>query len=312
MNVKRIAGLLVVIGTLALAACGGAGTPTTANTPVSNSSSATAYTGPAPASADVQAFAVNFWANVRAQNRCGQCHNATTPAQMPNFARSDDVNLAYTQANTLVNLQQPSTSLIVAKVSGGHNCWLADPSACGQILTTWITNWAGASGAGGAGTQVQLVAPPVQTVGQSKNFPAATADFQATVYPLLSTYCSKCHSPNATTPQSPYFASPDINQAYQAAIPKMDLNTPLNSRFYERLLTENHNCWSKCADNAATMLAAIQQFSAMVPPEQRRSLVGGQQGADPDPGHRREWRRPCRHQRHCQIRVSDRHGTHRL
>ena len=265
MNVKPIAALLLLAAAAALSACGGAGTPTTANSPVSSSSSASAYTGPAPASADVQAFAVNFWANVRAQNRCGQCHNATTPAQMPNFARSDDVNLAYVQANTLVNLQQPSTSLVVSKVSGGHNCWLADPNACGQILTTWITNWAGASGAGGNGTQIQLVAPPLQSVGQSKNFPAATADFQATVYPLLSTYCSKCHSPNASTPQSPYFASPDINQAYQAAIPKIDLNTPLNSRFYERLLTENHNCWTKCADNAATMLAAIQQFAGMVP-----------------------------------------------
>jgi hypothetical protein len=197
------------------------------------------------------------------QNRCGQCHNATTPAQLPNFARSDDVNLAYAQANTVVNLSQPSNSLIVTKVSGGHNCWLADPSACGQILTTWISNWAGASG--GGTSQVQLVAPPLQAVGQSKNFPASSADFQATVYPLLSQYCSKCHSPNAATPQSPYFASNDPNQAYQNAIPKMDLNTPTNSRFYERLLTENHNCWSNCASNAATMLAAIQAFAAMVP-----------------------------------------------
>ena len=182
---------------------------------------------------------------------------------MPNFARSDDVNLAYAQANTVVNLGQPSTSLIVTKVSGGHNCWLADPSACGQILTTWISNWAGAAGAGSS--QVQLVAPPVQDVGSSKNFPAASADFQATVYPVLSQYCSKCHSPNAATPQSPFFASNDPNQAYQNAIPKMDLNTPMNSRFYERLLTENHNCWSNCASNAATMLAAIQAFAGMVP-----------------------------------------------
>jgi hypothetical protein len=182
---------------------------------------------------------------------------------MPNFARSDDVNLAYAQANTVVNLGQPSSSRIVVKVTGGHNCWLADPSACGQILTTWISNWAGAAGAGTS--QVQLVAPPVQSVGQSKNFPASSADFQATVYPLLSQYCSKCHSPNASTPQSPYFASNDPNQAYQNAIPKIDLNTPTNSRFYERLLTENHNCWSNCASNAATMLAAIQAFAGMVP-----------------------------------------------
>ncbi len=264
MNVTRIYGLLVLAATLTLAACGGGGAPTTA-TPggAPPTSSANAYTGPAPATADVQAFAVSFWNNVRVQNRCGQCHNATTPAQMPNFARSDDVNLAYAQANTVVNLGSPSSSRIVVKVSGGHNCWLADPSACGQILTTWISNWAGAAGA--ATSQVQLVAPPVQSVGQSKNFPASSADFQATVYPLLSQYCSKCHSPNASTPQSPYFASNDPNQAYQNAIPKIDLNTPTNSRFYERLLTENHNCWSNCASNAATMLAAIQAFAGMVP-----------------------------------------------
>src|SRR5882757_9964397 len=107
--------------------------------------------------------------------------NATTPAQMPNFARSDDVNLAYAQANTVVNLQQPSTSRIVVKVSGGHNCWLSDPNACGQILTTWISNWAGAAGAG-TGTQVQLQEPPVQSVGQSRNFPASPNDFSTTVY----------------------------------------------------------------------------------------------------------------------------------
>jgi len=264
MNVTRIYGLLVLSAALALAACGGGGAPTTA-TPggAPPTSAANAYTGPAPASADVQAFAVSFWNNVRVQNRCGQCHNATSPAQMPNFARSDDVNLAYAQANTVVNLGQPSSSRIVVKVSGGHNCWLADPSACGQILTTWISNWAGAAGAGTS--QVQLVAPPVQSVGQSKNFPASSADFEATVYPLLSQYCSKCHSPNASTPQSPYFASNDPKQAYQNAIPKIDLNTPTNSRFYERLLTENHNCWSNCASNAATMLAAIQAFAGMVP-----------------------------------------------
>jgi hypothetical protein len=231
MHAVRIRAWLVLAAALALSACGGSGAPTTTNEAVVASSAAAAYTGPAPATADVQAFAVNFWA----------------------------------QANTVVNLQQPAQSTIVTKVSGGHNCWLADPSACGTILTTWISNWAGAAGAGGSGTQIQLVAPPVQTVGQSKNFPASPSDFQTTVYPLLSTYCSKCHSPNAATPQSPYFASPDINQAYQAAIPKMDLNTPTNSRFYERLLTENHNCWSNCAANAATMLAAIQQFAGMVP-----------------------------------------------
>jgi hypothetical protein len=280
MNVTRILGLGALAASFALSACGGGGAPTTATGATAPTSSANAYTGPAPATADVQAFSVNFWANVRVQNRCGQCHNATSPAQMPNFARSDDVNLAYAQANKVVNLASPSTSLLVIKVSGGHNCWLADPKACGQILTTWISNWAGATGAASA-TQVQLQAPPIQSVGQSLNFPASYADYQQTVYTLTSKYCVRCHSSTASaaTMQSPYFADPTLAIAYPAAIPKIDFTgcTPFvagsaagacgtNSRFYQRLLTDNHNCWDNCASNAAQMLAQIQAFAKMLTP----------------------------------------------
>jgi hypothetical protein len=275
MNLTRITRLGLLAASMALSACGGGGAATTATPASAPTSSVNAYTGPAPATADVQAFEVNFWNNVRVQNRCGQCHNATTPAQMPNFARSDDVNLAYAQANTVVNLTQPSTSLIVTKVSGGHNCWLADNSACGQILTTWISNWAGATGAASA-TQVQLVAPPIQSVGQSLNFPASPTDYQNTIYTLTSVYCSNCHSPNAAAPQSPYFAGPvsQILADYQAAIPKIDFTgcSPMtaacgtNSRFYQRLAIDNHNCWSNCATDAAAMLAQIQAFANLLQP----------------------------------------------
>jgi hypothetical protein len=283
MNATRITGLLALAATLVLSACGGAGAPTTANVAPSQTQTADAYTGPPAATADVTAFQVNFWNNVRVQNRCGQCHNATTPAQMPNFARSDDVNLAYAQANTVVNLATPSTSLVVTKVSGGHNCWLADNNACGQILTTWISNWANAAGAGSA-TTVQLQAPPVQTVGQSLNFPAAYTDYQTTVYTLTSKYCVRCHSTTAdpSVEQSPYHADPSLLIAYPAAIPKIDFtgcagaggnnsgSAPgacgTNSRLYQRLLTDNHNCWDNCASDAAQMLAQIQAFAAMLTP----------------------------------------------
>jgi hypothetical protein len=281
MNVTRIGSLLITLAASGiLSACGGGGAPTTATGATAPTSQANAYTGPAPATADVQAFSVNFWANVRVQNRCGQCHNATSPAQMPNFARSDDVNLAYAQANTVVNLAQPSTSIIVTKVSGGHNCWLADPNACGQILTTWISNWAGATGAASA-TQVQLQAPPVQSVGQSLNFPGSYADYQQTIYSnITSKYCVRCHSSTATaaTMQSPYFADPTLPIAYPAAIPKIDFTgcSPFvatgagacgtNSRFYQRLLTDNHNCWDNCAADAAQMLVQIQAFAKMLTP----------------------------------------------
>jgi Concanavalin A-like lectin/glucanases superfamily len=285
MNVTRITGLAALAASIALSACSGAGAPTTTNPTPSQTVQADAYTGPPAATADVTAFQVNFWNNIRVQNRCGQCHNATSPAQMPNFARSDDVNLAYAQANTVVNLATPSTSLIVTKVAGGHNCWLADSGACGQILTTWIANWAGAAGAASA-TTVQLQAPPDQSVGQSLNFPADTADFAATVWPITHTNCVRCHSTTAdpSVEQSPYHADPSLPIAYAAAIPKIDFTgcspmvtgnsdgtkTPLscgvNSRLYQRLLIDNHNCWTTCAADAATMLAAIQSFAGMLTP----------------------------------------------
>ncbi|NNM60872.1 MAG: LamG domain-containing protein [Steroidobacteraceae bacterium] len=264
MNLARKPTLIVLAALFGLAACSSGGAPTTPSAAVAPTSTANAYTGPAPATADVQAFAVSFWNNVRSQNRCGQCHNATSPGQVPTFARSDDVNLAYAAANSVVNLQDPAASLLVQHVAGGHNCWLPDNAACAQILTTWIANWAGASS--GGGTKVKLTAPAIHTVGQSLNFPSDPGDFQQTVYPLLTQYCSRCHSPSAAVPQAPYFASSDINQAYQQALAKIDLNTPANSRFYLKLATESHNCWDVCSNDAAQMLAAIQRFAGMLTP----------------------------------------------
>jgi hypothetical protein len=282
---------------LGLAACGGGGAPTTATPASAPTSSIDAYTGPAPATADVQAFEINLWNNIRGQNRCGQCHNATTPAQMPNFARSDNVNLAYAEANTVVNLAQPSTSVMVVKVSGGHNCWLADASACGQILTTWITNWANATGAASA-TSVALVAPPNESVGQSLNFSSASVaatDYGNTIYTLTSKYCSKCHSSTASpaNAQTPYFADPNLTTAYQAAIPKIDFtgcvpqdassptfqaNCGVNSRFYQRLATDMHNCWSTCSVDAAAMLQEIQAFALDAQPTSLPSSLVVSQG----------------------------------
>jgi hypothetical protein len=278
MNFTRAIGFLTIAATLGLAACGGGGNVDTVSNPnTSQTSSTVSYTGPAPASPDVQAFEINLWANINSTNRCGGCHNATTPAQMPNFARADNVNLAYAQANTVVNLQQPSTSLMVTKVGGGHNCWLADPSACASILTTWISNWASAANGGTTTSTVQLVAPPVQSVGSSLNLPNdGGAEYQATIYTITSVYCSRCHSPNASAPQSPYFAGPanQIAADYQAAIPKIDLSgcpfnattCGVNSRFYQRLKTDNHNCWDNCTTDAQLMLTQIQAFAQTLTP----------------------------------------------
>jgi mono/diheme cytochrome c family protein len=250
----------------ALAACGG-GAPTTVN-PVTSPPTVADYTGPAPSTADIQSFRINLWENIKANNRCGGCHNAA--GQAPKFARNDDVNLAYADANAIVNLTQPDQSRMVLKVAGGHNCWLSSASACGDILTTWIRNWAGS--VAGGGTQIQLQAPVDQTVGDSKSFPALVTDpgnnFQTTIWPLVRGQgnCLRCHAPNAATPQSPFFASADAAEAYAAARSKIDLDNPANSRFVLRLKDEFHNCWTQsCVADANTMLAAVTAFANNIP-----------------------------------------------
>lgn len=223
-----------------------------------------AYSGPASATADVQSFLVYFWNRVHGTDRCGNCHIAG--GQAPSFARADDINLAYQQANPVVDRNNPSQSRIVTKVAGGHNCWRSDLDACASDLTRWITDWVGATA--GGGKQIELVEPAPKDPGASKRFPPTAPPEFTAVHNLLTTYCDSCHRSDAATAQSPYFASADIEEAYQAAIPKINLDNPAESRFVIRLGRESHNCWSTCSNtdvnnpgNAQVMQAAIQTMA---------------------------------------------------
>jgi len=260
-----------------IAACSGGGAPVTVNQATSSNVTANAYTGPAPQTADIQAFEVNLWQNIRVSNRCGGCHHEG--GQSPMFARSDDVNLAYQAALALVDLTNPSQSTLVLRVASGHNCWVADPNACAQTMLTWINNWIG--GGSASATSITLTAPPSQSVGGSKLFPADSGQFQALLWgPILHGdgtpqhpgYCVGCHRPDSATAQAPYFASSDPNQAYLAAQAKINLDVPSASRFVERLQTEFHHCWATapggapdCPGSAAVMLAAITAYANGIP-----------------------------------------------
>jgi hypothetical protein len=258
-RMRVLTALLPALALLALAGCGG-GAATTENPPTTPPPPA-AYSGPPPASQDVQAFKLNVWDNLQAANRCGQCHG--TGGQVPSFVRSDDINLAYEAANGVVDLGNPSASRMVVKVGGGHNCWLAADSACADQLTVWIRNWAGQTMGGTRGTDLQP--PPIKDPGASKSFPADSALFGSTVYPVLAQYCSRCHSSAAVIPQSPFFAEADVDVAYAAVRAKINLDTPAQSRLVVRLRDEFHNCWTDCATAANVMQAAIQDFADGVP-----------------------------------------------
>jgi len=268
-SMKTIRWITAALATAILAGCSGGGAPTVEN-PITQAPPVSDYTGPASANADVQAFRINLWENIKANNRCGGCHNASQPGQTPQFARNDDVNLAYQAANTVVNLTQPDQSRMVTKVAGGHNCWLQSPAACADTLTVWIRNWAGSAATGG--TQIQLQAPTIKEVGGSKTFPADSSAFEtSSLYALVrnaaTANCVRCHSSSAATQQQPFFADADVETAYAAIKTKVNLNHPDQSRLVVRLRDEFHNCWGTagCAANAQTMLDAINAFAGNIP-----------------------------------------------
>lgn len=261
---KHLFAAIVILGSVSLlSACGGSGgsgEATVANQDTSNKRvEEVVYSGPDPTTDVTQNFKTFIWDNLSGEERCGACHTD----QAPSFVRSDDINLAYAQAQPLVNLTLPSDSRLATKVAEGHNCWEAVSSVCADIITTYIENWSAAAGT--ATNTITLTAPELIAVGDSKNFPAGSADFENTVYPLLNTFCSGCHSEDALTQQQPYIGSNDVAVAYEAAKARMDLTTPANSRLVVRLREEFHNCWTDCADDASAMEQAISNFSDLIP-----------------------------------------------
>ena len=255
--------LVTVLSGTVLVACGG-GAPTTDN-PITNVEPPSTYNGPPPLTADIQSFKLNVWDNLQATNRCGSCH-AQGGQGNGYFVRNDDINMAYEAANAVVDLGLPANSLLVGKLSAGHNCWLTNDQACADIMTTWIEGWAGQASDGGR--QITLNAPNAVDPGDSRSYAnAAVADFAIFVHgPVLTTYCAGCHSSQSATAQQPYFAEADAAVAFEAAKARMDINVTSASRFVIRLGNEFHNCWSAdCAADAVVMDLAIAAFANTIP-----------------------------------------------
>ncbi len=230
--------------------------------PNTQSPASQGYAGPPPATEDVQRFKLYVWDNLSANNRCGDCHGLA--GQSPTFVQQDDINLAYQQANLIVNLTSPADSEMVAKVAGGHNCWLDSDIACADTLTRYIEAWS--KEAVSNTKSVELKAPELRDPGQTKTYPEASDGFATNIHPLLTEHCAACHTQDGLFPQSPYFASADADVAYAEVKTKIDLDSPAQSRLVVRLRDEFHNCWSDCTTNAAEMLTAIQGFSEEIIP----------------------------------------------
>jgi len=282
-------GAILLLASFSLVGCGG-GATNEANPGAGGTNIVTAYSGP-PASSDlVQAYKLEVWDNLVATNRCGSCHS--TGGQAPSFVRNDDINQAYNQAITVANLSFPEQSILVTKVAGGHNCWLPSNTACADVMTRYIQNWASAGGAAIAGREIILTVPTDRDISNSRPFPASPFDnpgnsFAETVYPVLVANCSGCHSPVGTAGrQQPYFAyddgdpatDDDVISSYEAAKAKIDLNDAdispfglatldqVNSLLAVRV-RELHNCWTTdCANDAFDMATEIRNFAGAISP----------------------------------------------
>jgi len=263
----KLLALLIFAGLLT--ACdGGSGTEQNPNLNSRDDS----YTGPPARTSDIRSFQLNFWEFMHKDNRCGQCHG---DGQSPTFVNTDDVNKAYSEAIRYVDLQNPQDSRMASKVGGGHQCWLTDLNACATTLQQMISNWATDSNITSA-RLITLKAPPHNPPGKARSFPPSATtpgelngrSFADTVYPLLvganpviaNNNCQNCHEETGPPlPQAPFFASPDVDSAFEAAKSKMNIDSPASSRFVERL--QQHNCWTNCPDDAAAMTAVIKLFA---------------------------------------------------
>jgi len=250
---------LIVVYLFILTACGGSEVKT--KPPTQQETQTPQYTGPAPKTADIQKYKTALWNNISTSDKCGACH--TEGIQAPYFASRNDVNDAYAATNPLVNLTKPDESRLVSKVAAGHNCWLGSDQACAETMTQWIKLWADERVS--TVNTIELTPPVIRSPRASKNFPIDSALFNETVYPLTKRYCIACHNESSNTAQSPFFASDNVDDAYEAAKQVINLDEPALSRLVIRLANEFHNCWTDCQENSNEFKAAIQTFSDSVP-----------------------------------------------
>lgn len=250
-------GLIITLtfSSLILMSCGDSVVEIKPPAPIENNN--IEYTGPSPLTEDIQKYKTALWDNISTTDKCGACH--TLGEQAPYFASRNNVNEAYTATIDLVNLSKPQDSRLVEKVSGGHNCWLESNQACAENMQQWIKLWS-ADRVSIANT-IELKAPVIREPGSSKNFPVDNTLFANHVYPLVTQYCSTCHSESSNTAQAPFFADLDANKAYQAAQGIINLEDPASSRLVVRVGDEFHNCWSDCRSNSNTIKSAIQALS---------------------------------------------------
>ena len=204
------------------------------------------------------------------------------------------------------------------KVAGGHNCWLSSNSACADILTTWIRNWAGSR------RRRRRHADPAAGAGRSS--PSATEQDLSgfgrrgssrpsgswCAIPRAATACAATPR-SATTRSRRSSPAPMSTRPMPRRAPRSTWTTPARSRLVVRLREESHNCWtSSCANDANAMQAQIDAFAAGISLTPVDPALQISRALTLVRRHGGRGRQPLRSQHHRQVRVQDRHGQHHI
>ncbi len=278
VTMQKLIPAFILAAAFVLSACGGGASNSAGSNPNGNGNTGTGtvatYDGERAQNDDTTNFQLQFWDNVRADNRCGSCHG-TNGSAGSDFANNDDVNDAYGVAIGLVDANDIPNSAFARKFTGsGHFCWEGTQNACKIQIELWINNWLNGSSSA-SGRSITLSAPNDEAPAATVSFPDAD-DLGAgytTLHNLVQTNCSGCHVPNPTLsaqPINPQFAVSTASDSYNVAkaVPLINLTSPTQSRFYTRLADDGHRCWDalgngiSCTDSATVMLAAINTFIA--------------------------------------------------
>ncbi|MEY4588141.1 MAG: hypothetical protein RL497_217 [Pseudomonadota bacterium] len=271
---KRIAFCtsLAVVLVLTQACSGGSGKRTQRIAPapvIKDEATIAEYTGKVP-NQQVQRYIDNFWSHL-ANRTCGNCHGAEGTAPRK-FLDGKNIQNAYDATLSAVDLTTPSKSALVAKMTAtpaGHNCWAASSQVCADAIKLLIENWAASEkGAPSSATEIVLQVPKTLAKLDSLQFPDSTESYAPLYNDILRKYCVGCHTPEAlqAQQQQPYFASPDIKVSYAAAKPKINLDNPQLSGFYQKVAGMKHNCWynSDCVKSGDELLAVLTAMAAEI------------------------------------------------
>ncbi len=233
-----------------LAACSGSGPATTVNqqaTPPTDT--ADAYTGPAPANADVQAFQDQ----PVAEHPCRQPLRWLPPRGWPVAAvralgRREPCLPGGAAAREPTDPDQSTDG-----PEGRRRPQLLGRGPVRlRLRRCWRGSRPGSVPARPRPPASSSPAPVDQAAGGGKTFPADPTAFENTVLPAADAVLLGLPYPKLCRPRrQPYFASSNPAEAYAAAQSKINLSQPDQSRFYERLATEFHHCWPTASSAGA-------------------------------------------------------------